>query len=275
MAANVPTADSEPPAESDLDALRQVLYERVCESYHAVDDFRMKLLGLLPVATGTGVFLLLNGNADLSGNDKGQTSDALLAIGVFGLLFTCGLFAYELFGIKKCHYLIVAGQRLEKRIGEPGQFSSRPRELAGLINEPFASAIIYPASMAAWGFLAFALRSTLGAAVLAIAIMVVGCGATLYAAARIKEEQVHEDLILELIRDRGPMSLDDARAVLVETKPAAPWLDRVRGALGRRRDWPELTVHRLKEQGHLEERQDRRLQLSQDAAFRVMPSRAQ
>src|ERR671914_294363 len=51
MAANVRTADSEPATEADRDGLRRVLYERVCESYHAVDDFRMKLLGLLPVAT--------------------------------------------------------------------------------------------------------------------------------------------------------------------------------------------------------------------------------
>ena len=35
------------------------VYDRVCESYLAIDDFRMKLLGLLPVATGTGMFLLL------------------------------------------------------------------------------------------------------------------------------------------------------------------------------------------------------------------------
>jgi hypothetical protein len=38
---------------------------------------------------------------------------ATLAIGAFGLFFTAGLFAYELFGIKKCHYLIVAGKRLD------------------------------------------------------------------------------------------------------------------------------------------------------------------
>jgi hypothetical protein len=60
----------------------------VCESYHAIDDFRMKLLGLLPVATATGVFILLSGKADLVGNDRQRVSDALPAIGIFGLLFT-------------------------------------------------------------------------------------------------------------------------------------------------------------------------------------------
>jgi hypothetical protein len=127
------------------------LYDRICESYHAVDDFRMKLLGLLPVATGTGVFLLLSGNAGKSG---GQVPEALSAIGIFGALFTFGLFTYELFGIKKCHYLIEAGRRLEAALGIRGQFRTRPRYAAGFLNEPFASSIIYPASTAAWIFLA-------------------------------------------------------------------------------------------------------------------------
>jgi hypothetical protein len=272
MTADAYIAASQPAGEQDRDALRQVLYERVCDSYHAVDDFRMKLLGLLPVATGTGVFLLLSGKAELIGGAKEQASDALLAIGVFGFLFTSGLFSYELFGIKKCHYLIVAGRRLEEGMREPGQFSSRPRELAGLINEPFASAVIYPASMAAWAFLALALTSTLAAGVLALAVFVVGCGATLYGAARIKEEQIHEDLIFKLIRDEGPMSPGDVRASLENVKPATPWLDKLRSALRRQRDWLELTVDRLKEQGHLEEREER-LWLSQEAAFRVMSDR--
>lgn len=81
-------------------------YERVCESYHAIDDFRMKLLGLLPVATGTGVFLLLNSNTDLlcPGNKPSQQRTLevfLTAAGFIGLTFTVGLFAYELFGIKR------------------------------------------------------------------------------------------------------------------------------------------------------------------------------
>jgi hypothetical protein len=36
----------------------KALHDRVCGSYHTVDDFRSMLLGLLPDATGTGGFLL-------------------------------------------------------------------------------------------------------------------------------------------------------------------------------------------------------------------------
>ena len=48
----------------------QAVYDRTCESYHAVDDFRMKLLGPLPIATGSGVFLLLGGKTDLLGGKR-------------------------------------------------------------------------------------------------------------------------------------------------------------------------------------------------------------
>lgn len=140
---------------------RKAAYERVCESYHAIDDFRMKLLGLLPVATGTGVFLLLNSNTDLldpgGQSSQHQTLEVFLtASGLIGLTFTVGLFAYELFGIKRCHYLIQTGKRLEIVLKVHGQFRNRPRNLMGFINEPFATALIYPASMAAWAFLAVA-----------------------------------------------------------------------------------------------------------------------
>jgi hypothetical protein len=35
----------------------RTVYNQLCTSYHAIDDFRAKLLGLLP--TGTGIFLVI------------------------------------------------------------------------------------------------------------------------------------------------------------------------------------------------------------------------
>src|SRR3954470_18236646 len=69
-------------------ASHEAAYGRVCESYQAIDDFRMKLLGLLPVATGTGVFLLLNDNVPVLGTkaSQGQSeslASLLAAIGAF------------------------------------------------------------------------------------------------------------------------------------------------------------------------------------------------
>src|SRR5918994_3419278 len=100
-------------------------YEQLCYSYRAIDDFRAKLLGFLPLATGTGIFLLIPDNPG-----DGSWKTYLLPIGAFGALITLGLFSYEIYGLKKCHGLIKAGQQLEDQMGMRGQFKERPREVA-------------------------------------------------------------------------------------------------------------------------------------------------
>jgi hypothetical protein len=236
----------------------QALYGRVCDSYHAVDDFRMKLLGLLPVATGTGVFLLLSGKANLiDGNGDQRLSQALGAIGIFGFLFTLGLFTYELFGIKRCHYLIGAGRRLEARLGIRGQFRSRPQYVAGFLNEPFASSIIYPASMAAWLFLGlfFTFDEPWAATLVAGAIFTVGCAMTIFGARRIGPTHEQEDRVLELL-SREPSTLSQLKQ-----------------ALAREQEALELTVSRLQKRGDIREH-DGRLELADMAASRTEPSPA-
>jgi hypothetical protein len=135
----------------------RAVYQELCNSYRAIDDFRMKLLGLLPLATGAGIFLLINDD---------QTVRAMLPflaeIGAFGFLIALGLFCYELYGIKKCHWLIGAAQRLEIEQFKvtDGQFKNHPEAVGGFVNEPFAAAVIYPAVLAAWIFLALVATPT-------------------------------------------------------------------------------------------------------------------
>jgi hypothetical protein len=129
------------------------VYEQLCNSYRAIDDFRAKLLGFLPLATGTGVFLLLTDQAKLL-----SMQNLFRPIGFFGIVITLGLFFYELYGIKKCTRLIERGKHLEEKVLKvsDGQFATRPPGVALLINEPFAASLIYPAVLAAWTFVAFA-----------------------------------------------------------------------------------------------------------------------
>jgi hypothetical protein len=107
--------------------------------------------------TGGGLILL-------TGRVDEVRRDFFRPVGLLGIAVTAGLLAYELFGIKKCHALIKAGQDLECKLGLPvgqeaplpaGQFLRRPNHLLGLVNEPFAAAAIYPAVLAAWIYLAF------------------------------------------------------------------------------------------------------------------------
>ena len=124
-------------------------YNELCTSYHAIDDFRTKLLGFLPLVTG-GALALLSGRAE------GIRQEFYGPAGRFGILVTLGLLAYELFGIKKCHALIQAGKDMElgMHLAEGGQFIRRPNNLLWIVNEPFAAALIYPAVLAAWTYLA-------------------------------------------------------------------------------------------------------------------------
>ena len=134
--------------ENNIDS-RVTIYQELCNSYRAIDDFRAKLLGFLPLASGAGIFLLIDGDF------SPETKTFLWAVGSFGFLVTLGLFFYELYGVKKCHALISAGKELEEDLGidaQRGQFTARPREVAGLINEPLAAGVIYPAVLAAWTF---------------------------------------------------------------------------------------------------------------------------
>jgi hypothetical protein len=256
--------------------LERALYDRVSESYHKVDDFRMKLLGFLPVATGTAVFLLLNQKAQPAGGAAPRSQnppplavdDALLAIGLFGFAFTLGLFAYELYGIKKCHYLIVAGARLEHDMKVRGQFLSRPRELARFINEPFASAVIYPASLAAWLYLAFALKLEGWAIAPALAVFLGGLIGTPLAVKRVKINQEREDLVMTVVGKQGRSEQAAAQDAAQQwnthchanTSPG-PRADGVDGAhaVGPRPRWFDKTVTRLVEQSAIRRGADGRL----------------
>jgi hypothetical protein len=143
-------------------------YDQLCTSYHAIDDFRAKLLGFLPLVTGGGL-ILLTGRADE------VRREFFGPVGLFGIAVTTGLLAYELFGIKKCHALLQAGEALEEKMDLPaGQFTSRPNNLLGVVNEPFAAAAIYPAVLAAWTYLALFFDHRERGKVISLIVFVVG-----------------------------------------------------------------------------------------------------
>jgi hypothetical protein len=137
------------------------VYQEVCRSYHAVDNFRAKLLGFLPLASG-GIFLLL-GDALVDPAKKIAVQQYLGAIGIFGFMITLGLLAYEIRGTQRCAALLRLGRRLEDSLGVIGQFKYRPSDIGLKIAPSFlgirlsvtlASRIIYSSMLAAWLFVA-------------------------------------------------------------------------------------------------------------------------
>jgi hypothetical protein len=174
-------------SDTQYENLRNV-YDKLCTSYHAIDDFRAKLLGFLPLASGAGIFLLLK---DALADPATSTFDGLflLPIGVFGFVITLGLFFFEIYGIEKCHALIVAGKQLEHALGVDGQFTRRPREVARVINEPFATGIIYPAVLAAWLYIGLFFRLPDHAWWIAVVVFLAGFAGTLFYNIHLKSDQ--------------------------------------------------------------------------------------
>lgn len=151
----------------------RTVYAELCGSYRAVDDFRGKLLGFLPLVSATGISLLIR--------EPGKHESVPtwgLPLAAFGFLVTVGLFIFEIYGIRRCTHLILMGECLERHMHAHGQFTHRPLGLrtlgkssgglAPFVSEPLASGIIYSAVLGAWAFLiCFEMKSVLTACLLA------------------------------------------------------------------------------------------------------------
>jgi hypothetical protein len=128
---------------------RITAYTEVCRSYNAVDDFRAKLLALLPIVSGAGGILLLA--------NKDAVSQHLGPIGLFGVLVTLGLFFYEIRGLKRCGRLIDVGLKLENELSlTNGQFLSRlEARTAGFISASLAGTVVYLSVLLSWIYVAY------------------------------------------------------------------------------------------------------------------------
>jgi hypothetical protein len=164
-------------------------YEQLCATHHALDDFKMKLLGLLPIASVVGLFSLAATNSGPSAAVV-QPNQIILYVGVFAAAFTLGLFIYELRSILMCHDLIVQGRSIEALMGVQGQFCVCAEErrtsqyrtrwkyvLAHHLNGKLASSSIYSLVFAAWLFVA--LRYGIGFHTLTCALCATGVGLVL------------------------------------------------------------------------------------------------
>ena len=144
---NVIPMPEQTPSEETL----RMQYSEICKSHSAITDFRAKLLALLPIASGSGIFFLLT--------KRSEPIDTtyLSVIGLFGFLVTFALFIYELRGIQHCKALNDLASRLEQQLHlRDAQFTTRPKaRLGGFVGAQGAAYIIYPTMLAAWIFVAF------------------------------------------------------------------------------------------------------------------------
>ncbi len=145
-------------------------YAEVCRSYERIDDFRAKLLGILPLVSGTGLFLLAGKNE--VDTDKAH-NEIFVLLGTFGFVVTLGLLFHELRGIQRCIRLATVGAALEYQMGVEGRFRRWPHSVGRFINEPIAAAFIYSGVLASWIFLTVFQASLLAALAASGAIFLV------------------------------------------------------------------------------------------------------
>jgi hypothetical protein len=128
---------------------------------------------LLPLAAGTGIFLLV----------KNSTAPILLvAIGLFGATVTIGLFFYEFRGMRECELLRERGANLERELKLTKDCSRFQGYMPGVVGPLWAGPIVYFAVVAGWLFVAIyrigasrpRLEKTLGLSIIVAYLIVVG-----------------------------------------------------------------------------------------------------
>jgi hypothetical protein len=124
------------------DASRELLtteYQELCRSHSGITDFRAKLLALLPIASGTGIGLLV---FQVKSDVKNVEALLLIGLGVFGALVTFALFFYELRQIDVCKQLRNHGAWLERELGiDAGQFGGRRQRLS--LREAYSPRLLF------------------------------------------------------------------------------------------------------------------------------------
>ncbi len=161
-------------SSKDTDEELKAFYQEVCTSHQGIADFRAKLLGFLPLASGTGIFLFLNLTSSTG------TKQYLLPIGVFGFVVTLGLAFYEIRGIQECNSLRRCGYNIEDLLGIYGQFRLHPPRVYHFIGNTLAASVIYPAVLAAWTSIALVSVVGFGLWTFVPALFVLGIGCVVF-----------------------------------------------------------------------------------------------
>ena len=162
----------------------RLAYQELCKSYQSIVDFRAKLLGFLPLASGASLFAML-------GNGKDPVPYYAWVIGLFGFAITLGLFFYELRGLQRAAALERTGRQLEAELGlGNGQFGIQPTaQLHGFVDARGAAWVIYPSVLAAWAYLA--VLQPLGVWLAVVFGIIVAIGVGVWFARRLKAVEAH------------------------------------------------------------------------------------
>lgn len=129
-------------------------YTNLCNNIRFTDDISFKLLGLVPLFSGSGMLVAVL-------RSEYFWSPAIYAMAAFGSLVTLGLFRWELRNIQTCLWLIRRGADVEKAEHQekPGQFYLRTRAPMA-VGKTEAEKLIYGTTVFGWLLLPWVVYST-------------------------------------------------------------------------------------------------------------------
>jgi hypothetical protein len=99
------TANANPGADKFL----VKVYEEICINIRTSDDISFKLLGLVPLISGSGAAILT-----LNKIWAETSSITILLISILAAVITFGLFKWEMRNVQKCDWLVARAAALEK-----------------------------------------------------------------------------------------------------------------------------------------------------------------
>jgi hypothetical protein len=124
------------------------IYEQLSVDIRTTDDISFKLMGFVPLVSGTGVVGLL-----LAENRLALPPAVICLLSLFAAAVTLGLFRWELRNIQNCRWLIDYADALEqKALGRANlkdAYVTQPPSPQG-IGKQGGEAIIYASTVATW-----------------------------------------------------------------------------------------------------------------------------
>jgi hypothetical protein len=119
--------------DSEQNKLVIKIYEEICINIRVSDDISFKLLGLVPLLSGTGAAILT-----LSKIWTEISSLAIVLISLIAAFITFGLLKWEMRNVQKCEWLIKCAAELEETLFNPEKPVNQQqtiRQFAGWSNE--------------------------------------------------------------------------------------------------------------------------------------------
>lgn len=123
--------------------IASTFYRETCNNIRTTDEISFKLLGLVPLVSGAGIF-------GISLDREFASSPFAVILSFFGAVVTVALFIWELRNVSLCNWYVKYAKTLEEgAFGQGiGQFSGRPK--AKIIRKTTAEYILYIATISAW-----------------------------------------------------------------------------------------------------------------------------